>query len=111
MFLPRCTSKLAATNLILQSFLGMSGENSTGNMAAPPAGFPESPEAQFLAQSLGAALARGLAEVAEKRPMDPIEYLAHYLHAYKANCIYYEKVEEWRSHISFSNNVAILVIS
>ncbi|XP_071446845.1 uncharacterized protein [Hetaerina americana] len=36
-------------------------------------------EGQYLAQSLGEPLVRGLAEVSQKRPKDPVKFLAHYL--------------------------------
>lgn len=40
----------------------------------------------------GPALARGLAEIVEKRPSDPVEYLAHFLHKFVKNKIEQEKV-------------------
>ncbi|XP_046391522.1 uncharacterized protein LOC124159656 [Ischnura elegans] len=38
-------------------------------------------EGQYLAKSLGEPLVRGLAEVSQKRPKDPIKFLAEYLQA------------------------------
>ena len=46
---------------------------------------PTTIEAQYVAQTVGPALAKGLAEVLEMRPADPVEYLAHYLYKYIDN--------------------------
>ena len=48
-------------------------------------GAPCTPDATYVAKVLGSALTTALAELAEKRPWDPIEHLAHYLYKYADN--------------------------
>ncbi|XP_071404199.1 DPY30 domain-containing protein 1-like [Pithys albifrons albifrons] len=42
-------------------------------------------ESQYLKQCLGNCLKKGLAEVVEHRPADPIEYLALWIYSYRRN--------------------------
>lgn len=44
-------------------------------------------EADYLKRTVGSCLADGLAEVAAKRPGDPIEYLALWMLKYKQNTL------------------------
>ncbi|XP_012937951.1 uncharacterized protein LOC101860096 [Aplysia californica] len=58
---------------------------------APP---PSTAEGLYIAQHLGTALTLALAEIAEKRPWDPIEYLANWLYNYHDNTDYARKQAE-----------------
>ena len=53
---------------------------------------PETLDAKYIADVLGAPLTAALAEVAEKRPWDPIEYLAQWLYKHKANLNFHQAV-------------------
>lgn len=53
---------------------------------------PETLDAKYIADVLGMPLTAALAEVAEKRPWDPIEYLAQWLYKHKANLNYDQAV-------------------
>lgn len=53
--------------------------------ASKETSIPSTFEAQYVSRSVGPALSRGLAEIVQRRPGDPIEYLANYLHKFVQN--------------------------
>ncbi|XP_067929856.1 uncharacterized protein [Watersipora subatra] len=55
---------------------------------APP---PDTLDAKYIAEVLGGPLTAALSEVAEKRPWDPIEFLAQWLYKHKANLDYHQQ--------------------
>ena len=53
---------------------------------------PTTLDGKYVAEHLGTALTLALAELAERRPKDPIEYLSMWLYKYKENMDYNLKV-------------------
>ena len=49
-------------------------------------------DSEYLKKHVGDALTRGLVEISQKRPHDPIEYLALWLRKYVENREYDKKV-------------------
>ncbi|GFR96300.1 serine/threonine-protein phosphatase 6 regulatory ankyrin repeat subunit B [Elysia marginata] len=60
----------------------------------PPVPPPTTVDGRYIAQHLGEALTRAMAEIAEVRPWDPIEYLARWLYKYRRDDAYSRKQEE-----------------
>lgn len=83
--------------LTLHSF---SSEKQQANISKPtaemasnkPAPAPETLDAKYIAEVLGQPLTAALAEVAEKRPWDPIEFLAQWLYKHKSNLDHHQAV-------------------
>jgi len=51
-------------------------------------------DAKYLQESVGTCLSSCLAEVCEKRPSDPIEYIAHWLYKHVENVAAEKQVSE-----------------
>lgn len=55
---------------------------------------PTTVDGKYVAEHLGTALTVALAEIAERRPLDPVEYLAHWLYKYQESVNYNKKKQE-----------------
>uniref|UniRef100_F6ZE87 DPY30 domain-containing protein 1 n=1 Tax=Ciona intestinalis TaxID=7719 RepID=F6ZE87_CIOIN len=51
-------------------------------------------DSEYLKKHLGSCLTEALAEVAEKRPLDPVEYVAQFLFKFKENEAFNKKLNE-----------------
>lgn len=61
------------------------------------AGTEPSLESQYIYKHLGKILPKCLAEVIEKRPKDPIEYMAHWIYKWRENEIRAKQVTKYKS--------------
>ena len=53
---------------------------------------PALPDSEYLARAIGSALTQALAEVCDRRPWDPIDYLSNWLRKYADNSRYKREV-------------------
>lgn len=42
-------------------------------------------DSEYVRKSLGSCLSEGLTEITEHRPLDPIDFLVHWIHKYRLN--------------------------
>ena len=62
---------------------------SPDNRINPP---PTTVDGKYVAEHMGMALTMALADIAERRPLDPIEYLAQWLYKYQETMEHNKKV-------------------
>ena len=81
---------------------------STGLKAkrVPP---PTTIDGKYVAEHLGTALTLALAEIADCRPWDPIEYLGQWLYKYRENRNYIEKVPPLSLSVSLPLSLCLSV--
>lgn len=60
---------------------------------------PTTVDGKYVADHLGHALTMALAEISERRPWDPIEYLAHWLYKYQENANFNKRQQDLLAQI------------
>ncbi|XP_045170494.2 uncharacterized protein LOC123532938 [Mercenaria mercenaria] len=60
---------------------------------------PTTVDGRYVADHLGHALTMALSEISERRPWDPIEYLAHWLYKYQENANYNKRQQDLLAEI------------
>ncbi|EDO45464.1 predicted protein, partial [Nematostella vectensis] len=63
-------------------------------------------DSEYLKKHVGEALSLGLAEIVNKRPVDPIEYLAFWLRKYVENTEFAAKKEEEAAQLQLEKEQA-----